>query len=206
MTIKAETIAKMNNAEVDLILNSLAAKLRNLSASKKQFISEAAEQMASVIPKEDIALELLGGLKARNFRIDKSYIYRILKDKWPEMSGHIPQVDYNEEIEEDSEKVAAAHNIDPAKEVPKKLDYRKLKEELDTVKKERDQYFNDAADATAGFRAYKITVEFLRVAVKNAVEKNLQYVYLTLKGETLIGFLEQKPESEDQAYELIAHP
>ena len=96
----------LNNAELDLHLGSFTRSSDNqLNVKKKESISNAANHMSAVIPKEMISKELVQGLGQLRFKIDRSYIYHILTEKWPEVynssvSSNIRQIDEDKDTED----------------------------------------------------------------------------------------------------------
>ena len=100
----------LNNAELDLILQDLHKELQQLNVKKKESISNAANHMSAVIPKEMISKELVQGLGQLRFKIDRSYIYHILTEKWPEVynssvSSNIRQIDEGKDTEDSRERL-----------------------------------------------------------------------------------------------------
>ena len=66
--------------------------------------------MSAVIPKEMISKELVQGLGQLRFKIDRSYIYHILTEKWPEVynssvSSNIRQIDEDKDTEDSRERL-----------------------------------------------------------------------------------------------------
>jgi hypothetical protein len=97
------------NAELDLILHDLQQELQQLNVKKKECISNAAERMASVVPKEMVAKELVQGLKSLNYKINRQYIYQILGDLWPEVYSR--KLSENRQIDEDRDTEESAKRL-----------------------------------------------------------------------------------------------
>ena len=97
------------NAELDIILHDLHKELQQINTKKKECISNAAERMASVIPKEMVAKELVQGLRLLHFQINRQYIYQILGDLWPEVYSR--KLSENRQIDEDRDTEESAKRL-----------------------------------------------------------------------------------------------
>jgi hypothetical protein len=116
----------LSNAELDLILQDLHRDLQQLNVKKNDCIKNAAERMSAVVPKEMIAKELVQGLRLLRFKIDRSYIYRILAEKWPDVytSGLLKkqQIDEDKDTEDSARNVREKYGISEGQE-PEKMDF-----------------------------------------------------------------------------------
>lgn len=116
----------LGHAELDIILRDLHQELHQLNVKKKEYISKAADRMAAIIPKNMIAKELIQGLKLLNYRIDRSYIYEILKEKWPfEDLSENRQIDEDKDLEDSRERLIQSGKVtrEEIAKGPAKMDF-----------------------------------------------------------------------------------
>jgi hypothetical protein len=90
----------IEDANIEVIVSDAIAKLEEIEekvneikARKKDVILEAAKALEEILPKEMIASELAHALKSKKAKVNRQYVYEVLKGKYK-----IPE----KEIEESS--------------------------------------------------------------------------------------------------------